>query len=54
MIYVQPCSGLANRMRVIASVVELAEKTNTEVCVLWDVLDWEMATDFYELFENDE
>ena len=50
MIHVVPYAGLANRMRVIASAVELAEATTTDVRVLWEV-DCEMCCSFEDLFE---
>lgn len=35
MIYVEPCGGLCNRMRVIASAVTLAEKNKIGLRVMW-------------------
>ena len=35
MIYIEPCGGLCNRMRVIASAATLAEKYDRDITVIW-------------------
>lgn len=50
MIYLIPHSGLANRMRVIASGLSLAKKINQPISVIWNKDDG-CNIDFYELFK---
>lgn len=50
-IVIQPFGGLCNRMRTIASVVELAEKLHCKIKVLW-VKDSALNASFESLFEG--
>lgn len=49
MIYVEPCGGLCNRMRVIASAATLAEKYSEDITVIWR-LDKGLYCNFSSLF----
>lgn len=50
-IIIQPFGGLCNRMRAIAGAVELAEKLNCKVKVLW-LRDTTLNAPFHALFED--
>lgn len=45
-----PVGGLANRMRSIASVITLAQQTQSHVYIKW-FQDWALHASFYKLFE---
>jgi len=48
-IIIEPCAGLANRMRAIAGANELAEKTNSKLIVIW-VRNTDLYAKFSDLF----
>ena len=50
MLYLEPTYGLANRMRAIASGLELAQKTKKKITLVW-VNDSELNCSFQELFQ---
>ena len=50
-IIVQPTGGLCNRMRTIASAVQLAQKLNCKIKVLW-VKDPTLNAPFNSLFDG--
>jgi hypothetical protein len=50
MLYLEPTYGLANRMRAIASGLELAQKTKKKITLVW-VNDGELNCSFQELFQ---
>lgn len=45
-----PVGGLANRMRAIASMMTLAERTNSELRIVW-FQDWALHAPFHRLFQ---
>ena len=49
MIFLQPHSGLANRLRVIVSALSFAEKVNQDLIIYWEK-DSGLNCDFFELF----
>lgn len=50
MLYVEPCGGLCNRMRVIASGLNLAKQYNEKIKVIWR-LDKGLNCRFEDIFE---
>ncbi len=46
-----PTSGLANRLRIIASTIKLGKESGKNIIVYWDRNDC-LCADFYELFED--
>ncbi len=50
MIYVEPESGLCNRMRVIDSAIQLAKYRKTKVKIIWKV-NHDVGGEFLDLFE---
>ena len=49
MIFLQPHSGLANRLRVVVSALSFAEKVNQDLIIYWEK-DSGLNCDFYELY----
>ena len=49
MIFLQPHSGLANRLRVIVSALSFADKVNQELIIYWSK-DSGLNCDFYDLY----
>ncbi len=50
MLHILPSAGLANRMRVLASHLQLAHEIQIPVNILW-YKNWAMRADFLDLFE---
>jgi hypothetical protein len=53
MIFLQPHSGLANRLRVIVSALSFSEKVNQDLVIYWEK-DSGLNCDFFELYSSNE
>jgi len=51
MIFLQPHSGLANRLRVIVSALSFSEKVNQDLVIYWEK-DSGLNCDFFELYSS--
>ena len=50
-IFIEPIGGLANRMRMIASYIEFAEKNGLDVSCVWNINN-ELGASFHSLFRD--
>lgn len=50
-IFIEPIGGLANRMRMIASYIEFAEKKGLDVSCVWNINN-ELGASFHSLFRD--